>query len=66
MKKSVVQTGAQIQFGGLNDGFIKVGYQLPTLLAVAAAPTAEAARQTARKATNPNNSRWLIKTANPG
>ena len=40
---SVVQTGAKIQFGGLNDGFTSPAYQEARFGYVASCPNAEAA-----------------------
>jgi len=42
-KYKVVQTGANIKFGGLNAGFCKVAYQAGIALAVNIEPVAPAA-----------------------
>jgi hypothetical protein len=43
--KSVVQTGAKIQFGGLNEGLVRVAYQVAILGAVNKVPRLPITRQ---------------------
>ena len=60
MTKSAVHTGANIQLGGLNAGFCRVVYQVPTLVAVTTAPAIDTAKHSARKPIRPAISRTRL------